>query len=122
MIIQHFKTSFQYIRRAPFQALAAIAVLSLTFFVGTLIALLVYSSNQVLRAFETRPQVIAFLKKDSLEEEFMALQQKLKSDERLHDVKLVSKEEALEIYKSATSDNPLLGELVSPSIFPASIE
>jgi len=32
------------------------------------------------------------------------------------------KEEALEIYKKATSDNPLLSELVSPSIFPASLE
>jgi len=34
----------------------------------------------------------------------------------------VSKEEALSIYKKATSDNPLLGQLVSPSIFPASLE
>ena len=32
------------------------------------------------------------------------------------------KEEALEIYKKATEDNPLLAELVSPSIFPASLE
>jgi len=34
----------------------------------------------------------------------------------------ISKEEALEIYKKATADNPLLSELVSPSIFPASLE
>ena len=34
----------------------------------------------------------------------------------------MAKEEALEIYKKATEDNPLLAELVSPSIFPASLE
>lgn len=37
-------------------------------------------------------------------------------------VRVISREDALTIYKDATKDNPLLGELVSPSIFPPSIE
>jgi cell division protein FtsX len=37
-------------------------------------------------------------------------------------VTFVSKEKAFEIYKEATSDNPLLAELVSPTIFPSSLE
>ena len=86
------------------------------------IFLLVYSSSQVLKYFETRPQVIAFLKNDSTPEAISALQNKLATDSRIKDVKYVSKEEALSIYKNATSDNPLLSELVSPSIFPASLE
>ena len=60
----HLKTARDHIRRAPFQALAAIFVLTLTFFVTTVLAVLVYSSGQVLRYFETRPQIIAFLKND----------------------------------------------------------
>jgi cell division transport system permease protein len=122
MLGSHIKTSLQYVRRSPFQALAAISVLAVTFFVGTLISLLLYGSNQVLHEFETRPQVIAFMEKDSTTTELEALQQKLQGDARVRDVKIVSKEEAAEIYKSATEDNPLLGELVSPSIFPTSIE
>ena len=118
----HLKTSIDNIRRAPFQAMAAISVLAITFFVTTLIALSVYSSNQLLRYFETRPQVIAFLVEDAAEEEISSLQSRLDSDERVSTVRFVSKEEALEIYREATSDNPLLGELVSPSIFPASVE
>ncbi|MBX4205747.1 permease-like cell division protein FtsX [Candidatus Microgenomates bacterium] len=118
----HLKTSFDYIRRSPFQALAAVSVLTLTFFIGTLLAVLVYSSNQTLRYFETRPQVIAFLKDDAQPPQISDLQNKLSSDGRLKDVKYVSKEQALEIYKKATADNPLLSELVSPSIFPASLE
>lgn len=118
----HLKTAFDYIKRTPFQALSAIFVLTITFFVGTILSVLVYSSGKVIRHFETRPQVIAFLKDESTPETIVALQSKLTGDARVKDVKYVSKEEALAIYKEATSDNPLLSELVSPSIFPASIE
>jgi cell division transport system permease protein len=102
--------------------MAALFVLSLTFFVATLVAVLVYSSSQLLVYFETRPQIIAFIKDDAAEANVTDLQTRLTSDGRVKDVKYVSKEDALSIYKKATSDNPLLGQLVSPSIFPASIE
>ena len=118
----HLKTATDYIKRAPFQATAAVFILTLTFFVATLVSILVYSSSKVLMYFETRPQVIAFLKDDAVETDIAALQHKLEGDNRIKYVKYVSKEEALSIYKNATSDNPLLGELVSPSIFPASLE
>ena len=118
----HLKTSLDNIKRDPFQALAAISVLTVTFFVTTLIAIIVYSSNQLIKYFETRPQVIAFLIDEVKDDEIASLKQKLENDPRVRAVRFVSKEEALGIYKEATSDNPLLGELVSPSIFPASIE
>jgi len=118
----HFKTAFSNIRRSPFQAIAATFTLTLTFFVITTLAILVYSSDKVLEYFETRPQVIAFLKKDAKPEQISVLQTKLTSDTRVKEVKFVSKEDALSIYKEATSDNPLLSELVSPAIFPASLE
>lgn len=120
--MNHWKTSWEYMRRSPFQAMAAISVLAITFFIGTLLAVLVYSSNQLITYFETRPQVIAFLKADTPIDQISALQAKLQADDRVKDVTYVSKEKALEIYKNATSDNPLLAELVSPSIFPASLE
>ena len=118
----HAKTALDYIKRSPFQALAAGFVLSLTFFVTTLLAILVYSTNNLIHYFETRPQVIAFLKDESTAEDVAMLQRSLEADTRVKDVTYVSKEQALAIYKEATSDNPLLSELVSPSIFPASLE
>lgn len=118
----HFKTAVGYIRRSPFQATAAIFVLSLTFFVATLVGIMVYSSSNLITYFETRPQIIAFLKGDATADQIADLQHELAGDTRVKEVKYVSKEEALTIYKEATSDNPLLGELVSPSIFPASLE
>lgn len=118
----HTKTAIDSIKRSPFQAISAIFVLSLTFFVATTVAILVYASNKSLSYFETRPQIIAFLKDGTETSLVTALQDKLSSDTRIKDVKYVPKEAALEIYKKATEDNPLLAELVSPSIFPASLE
>ena len=118
----HTRTAVDAIKRSPFQAVSAIFVLALTFFVATTVTILVYASNKSLIFFETRPQIIAFLNNDANDVAVSALQNKLISDTRLKDVKYVAKEEALEIYKKATEDNPLLAELVSPSIFPASLE
>ncbi len=118
----HISTGLQSVRRSPFQAMAAISVLSLTFFVTTLLAIVLYSSNQVLNYFATRPQVIVFLQEDATDAQRDSILGKLTNDARVEQVTFVSKEEALAIYREATADNPLLGELVSPSIFPASIE
>lgn len=118
----HTKTAVDAIKRSPFQAISAIFVLTLTFFVATMVAILVYASDKTLSYFETRPQIIAFLKDEAKVDAISAFQNKLTADTRIKNVKLVSKEEALEIYKKATSDNPLLAELVSPAIFPASLE
>jgi len=119
----HLKTSFDNIRRSPFQATAAILVLAVTFFVSTLVVIAVYSSNQLLRYFETRPQIIAFLKDEATEDQINELMNRLKEDPRVSNLRFVSKEEALAIYKNITGkDNPNLVELVSPSSLPSSIE
>lgn len=118
----HLKTALKNIRRTPFQALAAIFVLFVTFFVSSVLIIFIYTSNQLLKYYETRPQIIVFLKDDAKEEDIGALKSQLDNDDRLKKVIYVTKEEALEIYKKATKDNPLLSELVSPSVFPASLE
>lgn len=118
----YIKTAFDHIRRAPFQALAAFFVLTVTFFVITLMATTLYTSEKLLKHFETRPQIIAFIKDDITEEQAKNLENDLRADNRISQLRFVSKEQALEIYKNATRDNPLLTELISPSTFPASIE
>lgn len=116
------KSAVTSIKRFPYQSLAAIFLLTVTFLVVTVLSVVSYSSGKVIKYFETRPQIIAFLKDGTTTETISALQHKLQNDLRIKEVKYVSKEEALLIYKDATTDNPLLGELVNPSIFPASLE
>ncbi len=102
--------------------MSAIAVLAVTYFVMTIIIVSVYAVGKTLTYFETRPQTIAFLKTEATDSDIANLEKKLHDDPRIKQVRLVSREDALTIYKDATKDNPLLGELVSPSIFPPSIE
>jgi len=118
----HLKTSLNNIRRSPFQALAAVFVLFVTFFVSSILIVFIYSSNQLIKHYETRPQMIVFLKDTASEEDVGSLKTKLESDGRLKKVAHITKEQALEIYKNATKDNPLLSELVNPSVFPSSLE
>lgn len=121
-MVIHIKTAIRNIIRSPFQAFAAIFVLMVTFFIISLLSVVLYSSGKILSYLETRPQVIAFLKGSAKEGDILNLQRKLTSDKRVKNVRYVTKEEALKIYKDATSDNPLLAELVSPTAFPASLE
>jgi cell division transport system permease protein len=118
----HLKTAQNHIRRGPYQALAAILIMTITFFVATVLAVLAFSSWNTLHYFETKPQVIAFLKNEATQDQIDILKEDLGKDTRIKDIKYVTKEQALDIYKNATSDNPLLSQLVSPKVFPASIE
>lgn len=118
----HFKTALNNARRSPFQALSAVFVLFVTFFVTSILVIFIYTSHQLLKYYETRPQIIVFLKDSADEAQITSLKQKLESDSRLKRVTYITKEQALEIYKNATKDNPLLSELVSASVFPSSLE
>src|SRR4030042_6718268 len=118
----HLKTALNNIRRSPFQALSAVFVLFVTFFVSSVLMIFIYTSHQLLKHYETRPQIIVFLKDTANEGQINTLKLKLEADPRLKKVAYINKEQALEIYKKAPKDNPLLSELVSPSVFPASLE
>ncbi|MCX7928220.1 MAG: permease-like cell division protein FtsX [Patescibacteria group bacterium] len=118
----HFKTAWKNVCRSPFQAMAAIFVLSVTFFVVTILFVLTYSFSEIIKYFETRPQIIVFIKDDASVSDVDQFRERIQNDHRISEIRYVSKEEALEIYKQATADNPLLSELIDPSIFPASYE
>lgn len=117
-----FKTAIQHIKRAPFQALAAILITSLTFFIIGSFVVLAAGSEAVLRFLETRPQVTAFLKDDIKPQQIELLKTKLEATGKVKKTKYVSKEEALAIYRQENKDNPLLLEMVTAKILPASLE
>ena len=116
------KTTFQRISRNPYHSVGAVFVMFLTFFVGGLFILLSIGSNVVLNYFESRPQIDAFLKDESTQKEIDALEKKLTDTGLVSEVKFISKDEALEIYKERNKDDPLLLEFVSSDILPASFQ
>ena len=63
------KTTLNNIRRSPFQALAAILVTSLTLFIISIFIYVSLASQVVLNHFETKPQIIAYLKDGHTQEQ-----------------------------------------------------
>ena len=116
------KTTVRYIRRSPYQALAAFVVMAATFFVSGLFILVAVGSNQVINYFEARPQISAFFKDSAQSDQISSLQTKIKDTQLTSEIKFISKEDALKIYQDQNKNDPLLLELVTANILPASLD
>jgi len=117
-----FKTLKQHIFRSPYQSLAAILVVSFSLFVIVLFGLLGAGSSTVLQYFESRPQVSAFLKDETKPQEIELIRAKLEAAGKVKSITYISKEDALKIYQEQNKDKPLLLEMVTAKILPASLE
>lgn len=119
---KHLQVTWTHIRRSPYQAAAAVAIMMLTFFVASVFILIAAGSQSILRYFETRPQATAFFEDKVEMSQVENLQAKLVATGKVKDMKYVSKEEALAIYREQNKDDPLLLEMVTANILPASLE
>ena len=117
-----FKTLKQHIFRSPYQSLSAVLVVSLSLFLISIFFLIGLGSQVVLRHFESRPQITAFLKDEIKLQEIDLLKAELTATGKVKKIDYVSKEDALKIYREEFKDNPLLLEMVTSKILPASLE
>jgi len=117
-------TAGKHLRRSPYQVLAAVLTLILTFFAVSVFSLLMTGSYFILRYFEASPQVIAFFKRGKDVDELTqnSIRQRLEATGKLATFTYVSTREAEAIYKEKNKDDPLLLELVDYKILPSSIE
>jgi cell division transport system permease protein len=116
------KTASRNIRRSPYQAMAAILIMTLTFLAVSFFSFLFVGSSQIINYFESKPQVTAFFKDETKQSDINELENKLSDTGRVSSVKFVSKNEALKIYKVQNKDDPLLLDLVTADVLPSSFE
>ena len=116
------RTTAKNIRRSPYQAVAAILIMTLTFLVVSFFSFLTFGSSQVINYFESKPQVTAFFKDDATNQDISVLKTQLDNTQKVSSIKFVSKQQALEIYKQQNKDDPLLLDLVTADVLPASFE
>lgn len=110
------------IRRTPFQALAACMVMLLTFFALLTFVLVAAGSQLSLKYFESKPQIIAFFKEGTTDQDIAAIEAALKQETRVVKTKFVSQVDALQIYREKNENDPALLELVTANILPSSLE
>lgn len=111
-------------RRAPYQMLAAVAIMSVTLFLACAFFVIAAGSQAVLYYFEGRPQLNAYFKSDVIPtpQQIESIKSKILSTGLIDKVKYISKEDAFDIYKNLNKQDPLLLEAVTPGMLPASIE
>lgn len=119
---KHLSTALNHVRRSPYQAIAAIGISTLTFFIATIFSAVALGSSVILQYFETRPQVTAFFENNAPEQRINEVKSKLENSGLAAAIRYVSQDEALNIYREQNKDDPLLLEMVTASILPASLE
>jgi cell division transport system permease protein len=102
--------------------MAAILTMFLTFLVGGVFLIASFASTLILTYFESKPQITVFFSDDAEQAGIEALTNALQQSGKVASVKYVSKDEALAIYREQNKDDPLLLEMVTADILPASLE
>jgi cell division transport system permease protein len=102
--------------------MAATLTMFLTFLVGGVFFLATLASVMVLGYFEGKPQVTVFLTPKAGQLEADNLKAKLEATGKVSGTHYVSKEDALAIYRQQNQNDPLLLEMVTADILPASLE
>lgn len=126
--MRSIKEAGKNIRRTPYLSIAVVLVLIVNFFIAGIFTLLALMAQSTLTHFESKPQIIAYLVDDATPEKIQPLINSLRQTEKIDQVKFVSKEDALNIYKESVGNDPLLlGTitelgLVTADILPASLE
>jgi cell division transport system permease protein len=120
--MKSFTTALTTIRRSPYQALTSIFMTTITFFVAFSFSLFIVGAGIILKHFETRPQIIAFFELEASDENINKAVEQIKTKPYVQSVSMINQEEALKLYQEENKDDPLLLELVTADILPASIE
>lgn len=115
-------TTWRHMRRSPYQALAAILIMTLTFFVASVLALMVIGSTKIINFFESKPEITAFFREEAKDQDIAILENKLRETGKVAQVRFVSRDEALKIYQKQNKNDPLLLDLVTANILPSSLE
>lgn len=116
--------SVKHVTRNPWDSITAVLVMTLTVFVTSALGVILYSSDKMLEFLENRLEVTAFFSENTTEEYVLAIKQELELQGDVlgvDQVRYISQDEALEIFKRQNDSNPETLEFVTADILPASL-
>jgi cell division transport system permease protein len=116
------RTSLQQMRRHGWQTVAALSVISLTFFVISLFVLVGLGSNVVLSFFEKQPQMSVYFKDGVSPDRIKEMQKAFEDSGKVASIHYTSKDEALAFYQQSNKNQPDLIQNVAANVLPASID
>jgi cell division transport system permease protein len=102
--------------------MAAIMIIAITFFTISLFAFTILGSSIIINHLESQLEVVAFFKDEAQQAEINSLRDSILQTGQVEKIKFVSKKDALDKYKQMHKNDPILLELVTEDILPASLE
>lgn len=122
-IMQAISDAWKHIRRSPYHSTAAVLTMFLTMLLVGLFFLTTVGSSLILKYFESKPQITVFFTQEATIADADTLTKILEATGKvLLPIKYVTREDALTIYREQNKKDPLLLEMVTADILPASLE
>lgn len=118
----HLKTVLKYMRRSPYQSISAALIMTLTFFAISMFAFITILSVRLIDYLESRPQLTVFFTDTATLSDIRSLKNELEQTGKTISVNYISKDQALKIYKEQNKKDPILLDLVTADVLPASLE
>jgi len=115
-------TLWKRVRRTPYQAITSVFMVFVTLLVTGIFLCLALTSSALISYFETKPQLTVFFTDEKDKSSIDALTEKLKATAKVSSTVYISKDEALKIYREQNKNDPLLLEMVTADVLPASLE
>ncbi|EKD95963.1 MAG: Cell division protein [uncultured bacterium] len=110
------------IKREKLLVVANLVIMTVTFLVLGMFLNIITLSQTALRSLEEQAQLTVYFRDEFLEDQILNMKSELETDERVMEVKYVSKDDAFKIFTEINKDQPVLLESISRNILPASLE
>lgn len=112
----------QNLQRERLLFLSNVFVMTITFLLLGIFITVVVMTQSFVKNLEQQAQVTLFFKDDFPEAKILELRNQITSDDRVLEVKYISKNDAFDLFKEINKNEPVLLESISPEILPASLE
>lgn len=110
------------LRRTPYQTLGIFFALTFSFFILLVFSFTILFLTKLINYVESQPQVTVYFLKTTPQSAIFKLREQLLMSDKVKQVRFISQEQALAIYKDLNKNEPLLLEMVSKEALPASLE
>lgn len=117
-----FSVTGKNIKRNKWLTISTILVSAIVFTLTSVFLSVSILISKTVDYYEQRAQVIVFFKKGTTEEDIFKFREQINDVELVEEIKYVSQEQALEIYKEDFADNPELISTVTADSLPPSLE
>lgn len=118
----HSKTAWFHIRRSPYQSFAAILIMTVTFFMVSLLLFFLFGSSKLITYIENQPRVSVFFNTDAKQSDIDSLKTQLLQTGKVASIKFVSQKDAYTLFKAQHKNEALITDLVTADILPSSFE